>query len=514
MAFVIRLLVIATLFACSSPKQAPADATGDSTPDGSTVHKPNFVFILTDDLDDGVYNKMPRLKTLLDDAGTRFTRHHLNIALCCPSRTAILRGQYAHNTKIFSNAPPNGGFETFFKDGSEADTLPVWLAAAGYRTTLVGKYLNGYPNTAPALYKPPGWTEWVSPVDGNPYSEYNYDLNDNGVLVPHAGTPDDYMVDLIAAKSVDFIQRAASDHTPFFMYITPYAPHSPATPADAYANDFVGAKAPRTPSFNEADVSDKPAWLSGQPLLTATQLDHIDALYRKRLQSMESVEDLVQRVVDTLTATGQLENTYIVFTSDNGFHQGQHRLNSGKQTAFDEDLLVPLVVRGPGVPAGVTVDYPTVNVDFAPTFLELAGAAIPAGVDGRSLRALLGGAPPDRATWRQLVLLEHGEDSGAELQQVRAPIGTLEPLDDPSGAAEDSQKPPPFEGIRTARYTYVEYPGGERELYDHQTDPDQLTNIAGTPAAVDVLGQLATTLHSLHACQGEGCRAAEQAATP
>ncbi|MEJ7604229.1 MAG: sulfatase [Kofleriaceae bacterium] len=502
------LLAIATLVACQSPASAPLDAQPDTPPgDAASIRKPNVVFVVVDDLDTGVYDQMPRLKTLLDDAGARFDNHYLNIALCCPSRAAILRGQYAHNTKIFGNGPPHGGFEAFFTNGSEAETLPVWLAAAGYRTTLIGKYMNGYPTREQPLYIPPGWTEWRSPVDGGPYGEYDYTLNENGVSVPYGNTDQDYLVDVIAAKSADFIQRAATERTPFFMYITPYAPHSPATPATRYQDAFPGAKAPRTASFNEDAFGDKPAWLRDNPKLDAMQIDQMDRLYRKRLQSMLAVEDLVQQLIDTLTATGELEHTYIVFTSDNGFHQGQHRMISGKQTAFEEDINVPLIVRGPGIAAGSRIAQASANVDFAPTFLDLAGTPIPAGVDGRSLRALLAGTPP--ATWRQAILLEHGEGVDPETERFRSPPGTLEPADSPLAG----ESPPPFEGIRTTRYTYVEYPSGERELYDNETDPAQLENIAAD-ASNQLLGQLSSALRGLHDCSGEACRVAEQVTVP
>src|SRR5260221_6086773 len=219
-------------------------------------------------------------------------------------------------------------------------------------------------------------------------------------------------------------------------------------------NDFPDARAPRTPSFNEADVSDKPAWVQALPLLTDVDISDIDKLYRKRRQAMEGVEARVANVIDTLTATGQLDNTYIVFTSDNGFHQGQHRLKSGKNTEFDEDLIVPMIVRGPGVPAAMTHDAPTLNVDFAPTFLDLAMAAIPTSVDGRSFAPLLAGAVPP--SWRQFIFLEHAAETG-DAPALRPPgiRSTLEPGDQldvqPLAPAMSG---PPFEGVRTPRYTY------------------------------------------------------------
>jgi arylsulfatase A-like enzyme len=511
----VALCLACSLIACSSSNHL-TDAThgSDSAPvDTSTGVKPNIVFVLTDDLDVGVYSRMPRLHQLMNDQGLAFTQHHLNISLCCPSRTAILRGQYAHNTQIFGNSPPNGGFETFFANHSETETLPVWLAAAGYHTVLMGKYLNGYPNTAPADYVPPGWSEWSSPVAGNPYSDYNYTMNENGQDKAYAMAATDYMPDVLTAKAVDFIQRASSTHQPFFIYIAPYVPHSPATPAPRYASDFPGAKAPRTASFNQSDVSHSPTWVQALPALTTTQIAAIDALYQKRLQSMEAVEDMVQQIVDTLQQTGQLDHTYIVFTSDNGFHQGQHRLRSGKNTEFDEDLLVPLVIRGPGVPAGATIDAPTVNCDFAPTFLDLAGAAIPDGVDGRSLVPLLGGHAP--AVWRNAVLLQHAAEVVDTEPHLRdSVLTTLEPEDVVGTAAQAAaESPPPFEGVRTKKYTYVEYASGEKELYDHDTDPAEVTNIAAT-ASPTITAPLAAIVHAMHGCKGAACRQAEQMPVP
>jgi arylsulfatase A-like enzyme len=512
--------VILIASACSHPSSStdapPADGVASAPDTPPAAHAPNIVFILTDDLDRGVYDQTPRLKTLLDDQGTSFTRHYLNISLCCPSRTAILRGQYAHNTKIFSNAPPTGGFETFYANGSEAQTMAVWLQQAGYTTALFGKYLNGYPNTAPADYIPPGWSEWYSAIAGNPYGEYNYTLDENGKEVVYGAAPGDYMVDVISAKLDDFITRAGASGKPFFAYVAPFSPHAPATPAPRYANDFPLAQAPRTPGWNEADVSDKPMWLQTHPLLTQPQIAAIDALYRKRLQSMEGIADLVEHTIDTLQKTGHLGDTYIVFTSDNGFHQGQHRLLSGKNTEFDEDLIVPLVVRGPGVAAGATVDVPTVNVDFAPTFVDLAGAAIPAAVDGRSLVPFLRGQAP--ASWRQSVLLEHGADvpdGEAMLWRASYPKSALEPADvaDLTAAAAAAEAPPPFVGVRTGRYTYVEYQTGEKELYDDENDPAQLVNLAAT-ADPALLAQLAAAAHALNGCQGDACRTAEAAAVP
>jgi arylsulfatase A-like enzyme len=471
---------------------------------------PNIVFILTDDqaLTDLAF--MPNVKALLVDQGMNFANHYVTLSLCCPSRVTGLRGQFAHNTEIFDNSAPDGGFAAVYSLGLENSTAATWLSAAGYRTAMLGKYLNGYPETAPSkTYIPPGWTEWVSPNDGNPYKAYNYTLNVNGTSVPYGATESDYLTDVLSTKAVDFINRSIDQHPdqPFFLYLASYAPHGPATPAPRHANLFPGAQVPRTASFNEADVSDKPPWVQAQPFLTATQIADMDALYRKRLQSLQAVDEMVKAVVDTLQAKGQLANTYIFFASDNGFHQGQHRLDSGKMTAFEEDLKVPLVVRGPGIAPGSTATAMTANVDYASTFAEIGGATAPSFVDGRSLVPLLGGQSP--ADWRQALLLEHKTVKDPDELLLKR-NGTLEPSDPfqkPAGSGPDIA---PFTGLRTVDgKTYVEYEDGSFELYDNQADPAQLTNVY-TSAPPDQKAQLTRWIGRLKGASGTTLRQAER----
>jgi hypothetical protein len=344
-------------------------------------------------------------------------------------------------------------------------------------------------------------------------------MNENGQIVRHGSGPNAYMTDVLSRKANNFIRRAAqaAEKKPFFMYIAAYAPHGPATPAPRHADAFPDAQAPRTRSFNESNVSDKPAWVQTHPRLTASQVAAMDALYRKRLQSMLAVEDLVDSLIRTLENTGELDNTYVFFTSDNGFHQGQHRLNSGKNTAFEEDLRVPLVVRGPGVPAGGNLDHLAANLDLAATFAELAGVAPPEVVDGRSLAPLLTADPPLVGGWRRALLLEHGFPGDAPEVAADDAEGALEPadpFDEAAAAVDEAAAPAPkgvpvFQGLRTAgRVTYIEYSTGERELYRLSTDPDQLANAYGK-ADPDRLARLASWLDSLRRCAGAECRAAE-----
>lgn len=463
--------------------------------------KANIVLVLTDDLDARSIEFMPKLKSLLAERGTTFSNYLVNVSLCCPSRTSMLRGQYAHTTGIFGNQPPAGGFEAVYAKKLEDSTIATWLHDAGYRTALIGKYLNGYPQRAASTYVPPGWDEWDSPSKGVPYSEFNYTLNENGTLVSYGAAPEDYLGDVIAAKAGAFIRQASADRKPFFLYLPTYAPHGPATPAPRHQDLFPEAKALRNPSFNEEDVSDKPAWVRALPSLTPARVRQIDDLYRKRLQSLQAVDEMLAGLVQTLQETGSLDNTYLVFSSDNGFHLGQHRQMSGKQAPYEEDIRVPLIVRGPGVPAGRTVDHLSGNIDLAPTFAEWAGVQAPDTVDGRSLAPLLRTDPPPVAAWRDAFLLEHGAPEVVDGSDVS---GVNEPAD-PSTSPAGNRGIPQFNGIRTRTHTYVEYSTGERELYDLTADPHQLQNSvqSADPALVR---SLADRLHQLARCSGAACQ--------
>lgn len=484
--------------------------------------QPNIVFILTDDLDEGVFEKDAGLQTLLTQKGTKFSKHFVQLSLCCPSRVSTLRGQYAHNTGIYTNTPDTGGgFQTFYSKGLENSTIGTWLQAAGYRTAFFGKYLNGYPNGAPSTtYIPPGWTRWFSPNGGSPYSEYNYSLNENGTTVSYGSAPADYLGDVLSRKVTTFIKNTTTNYPnkPFFAWVASYKPHGPATPPPRYVGKYAGEKAPRTASFNEADVSDKPDWIKSKPLLTDTQIANIDDLYEKRRESLLAVTDLVQNVIDTLTAQGVLDNTYIVFTSDNGFHQGQHRLNSGKNSAYEEDLNVPLIVRGPGVPAGQVVNHFTANVDLAPTFAELAGVTPPSFVDGRSLVPFLKGITP--ATWRLAILNEHAGPSSLTLSSTD---GLLEPQDPADVQALSTGGAPVYLGLRTkpvittpvktyGPLNYVAYDTGEHELYDVVADPAQLSNSYNSLTTADpaLKQKLDAWISSLRSASGQALRDAEQ----
>jgi len=463
--------------------------------------KPNIILILTDDQDLilGSFDAMPEVQELLAKEGTTFANAFVPLSLCCPSRSSILTSLYTHNTQIYTNTLPDGGFQLFRGLGHENHTIGVALQAAGYRTALMGKYLNDYPKGVDPTYVPPGWNEWDVPAIGDAYYQYNYTLNQNGILVPHGNAEADYLDDVITERAHAFINEAAVLRTPFFLFFNPYAPHKPAAAAPRHAKLFRKAKAPRTPSFDEADVSDKPQAIRERRRLNQYDINELDKLYRLRLRSLKAVDESIASLIDLLEKNGQLDNTYILFTSDNGFHLGQHRLFATKYTPYEEDIRVPLIVRGPGVRANKVVKALTENVDLAPTIAELAGATMPLPVDGRSFVPFLRGTQPAQP-WRQQVYLEQ-----FKFREV-AGTGVQEPADGP--AVEEY---PTHLGLRTATYKFVEYSTGEREYYDLVNDRYELQNLAPRLDA-KLLGQLTARVHALSTCRGQGCRNVEAAA--
>ncbi len=498
-------------------------------------NRPNIVFILTDDQAVGETDYMANLQALMAQQGLTFKEYFVNVSLCCPSRATTLCGQYAHNTTIHSNEGSSyGGFNRFYTLGKESSTMAAWLKASSYRTGYIGKYLNGYPNSGATLYIPPGWSEWYSPNGGSPYSQVGYSMNENGTTVSYgsANNPSSYAGDVFNTKATGFINRAAGANVPFFLYVNTYSPHvadasHPAVPAARDANLFPGLTAPRTPSWNEADVSDKPAYIRNLPLLNSGQIGEIDAWYRKRIQSLQAVDKMIGDIIATLKSTGEYSNTYIFFASDNGYHMGQHRLVQGKTASYEEDMHVPLFVVGPGVAANQTRDHLAGNIDLAPTFADIAGVTptnYATQVDGRSLLPLLGNNPPPVDGWRQALLLEHWLENtvAAAAPDPVADVRLLEPEDSlPAPRAMASlvgpyneiwpANLPGYKGLRTAYYKYVEYTTGERELYDLRTDPYELQNAISTADPL-LLSELSYRLANLAGCAGNSCRAVEDAA--
>lgn len=510
-----------------------ADPAGPAAAPGA----PNVVVVYLDDLDVALLEDnldvLPSIREDLVERGTRFTNAFVVDSVCCPSRATMLRGQYDHNHDVRGNAAPHGGFARFHELGHEDSTVATWLQDAGYTTGLFGKYLNGYPDGVERTYVPPGWDAWVSVSRGNGHRGFGYTLNVDGTLERHGDAPDDYLVDVLADHASGFVDERAGDE-PFFALVSLYVPHLPAVGPPRYADAHADATAPRPPSFGEPDVSDKPAFVRNQAPLDEVTIAWLDSVYRRQLRTMRAADDLVGEVVAALERTGELDETYLVLTSDNGFHRGQHRLRAGKLTAYDEDVRVPLVVRGPGVPAGGTVEEIVLNTDLAPTFADLAGARVPDFVDGRSFAPLLHGERP--ATWREGFLVERYDDdvtaalgAGAAAAAGDDGEGTGPPGDAAGGGAapappEDGDVgpipptitvslTPAYFALRTRDHLYVEWGNGDVELYDLRADPYQLDNRAGT-APPEVLRAFAERLAELKRCAGAACRAAEDRPAP
>jgi N-acetylglucosamine-6-sulfatase len=446
--------------------------------------KPNIVFILADDMRKDDLQYMPQTTALLKDQGMRFQNAFVSNALCCPSRATIMRGQYAHNTGVWNNenvGGPDAGGQAYRNKGHEKDNVAARLDAAGYRTALIGIYLNGMKDKT---HVPPGWDKWFA-TWGEDY--FDYDANDQGTI-RHFGTKaSDYRTDVVSEETRKFIGRSVAQGKPFFAYVAPKAPHSPATPAPRDAHTYDGLKAPRLSSFNEQDASDKPSWIRQLPRLSDAKKAKIDNNAEKRAESLQAVDDLVAGVVGKLKDKGVMGNTYVFFTSDNGFHYGEHRIPRGKARPYEEDVRMPLLVRGPGISAGRQAQKLVLNTDYLPTFTDLAcSSTSPCDTqhwsyvpDGRSLRPVLKGTATG---WRSAVLLEahHTPEGGAT---------------------------PASSGIRTSSgRKYVEYAGEARELYYLGRDPYELNNKypATTPSA-----GLVSHLHALKTCAADSCRAAE-----
>ena len=427
---------------------------------------------------------MPKLKAAFIDKGLRFTNAFATTPLCGPSRANILAGEFTHNTGVIGNVGSESGYPGWLKGGFDNANIGPWLKAAGYKTGIFGKYQNDYPTDAPTpTFVPPGWDDWrVVMSDRVGYND-EYTLNENGVLKEYTSATGGYQTDILSERMQSFIRAAeANDSQPFFAFLSVAAPHTPTAPAARHLSAFPGAQAPRTQAFNEADISDKPRWFQDQaPLMDGATIAELDSDYRGSLQALLAVEEAVDALFATLDQLGESSNTYVFFTSDNGLHRGEHRLRGGKNTAYEESIKVPFYVRGPGVPAGRTIEHLAGLVDLAPTFLSLAGASIPASVDGMSLTPLLSATPPALSAWRSELLIEH-----------------------PGGAGLPIRIPGYF-GIRTQTEMYVEYDNGESEYYDLRADPLELSNLA-RQASSSTIARLSSRVATLSRCRGASCR--------
>ena len=465
------------------PPGSPAPGSMDEAAAAQT--RPNVIVIESDDQTQESMRVMTQVRTLLGGEGATFSNSFVNFPQCCPSRATFLTGQYAHNHGVLDNDVETGGFETF--EASYANNnLAVWLENAGYRTAMIGKYLNGYGEADPTLV-PRGWTEFYAAAD---QSVYNYDLNEQGTLVHYGSAVEDFKQDVLTGKAVDFVNRSAPSPEPFFAWLTYTAPHDggpdpnpnppfdctgTAKPAPRHANAFDSEPLPQPPSFNEADVSDKPPSIQALAPLSATNIAGSTRRYRCRLDSLLSVDEGVRDVVQALDNAGELDKTLVIYTSDNGYFHGEHRIRQGKIRHYEESSRVPLIMRGPGIPTGVTVDDLVINADLAPTILDATGVSPGLVMDGQSLLPLAANPNPSPRPSGRDLLIETGT----------------------------------YAAIRTDRYVYAEHYVGEdagaTELYDLQDDPYELQSLHDDPAYADRKTALARRLADLRQCSGASC---------
>ena len=470
-------------------------AVGGSTGghSGSSAHaavappRPNIVVLETDDQTLAEMEVLPSVRRLIGGEGVTFDNNFDAFSLCCPSRATFLTGQYSHNNGVRGNAPPDGGYEKL----DHTNTLPVWLQSAGYYTVHVGKYLNGYGRRNP-LEIPPGWIEWHGAVDPTTYRYYNYTLNENGVLTTYCATPDPscYQTDVYREKANEIIRRRAPEG-PFFLWVAFLANHSggPREPGDPrgvatpdpaprHADRFANTPMPTPPNFNEADVSDKPTLIRRLAPITPRQRANIQENWQQRRETLLAVDEAVTSIVDTLRQSGELDNTLLIFTSDNGFFHGEHRIRSGKVRLYEESIRVPLLMRWTGnrsLPRGVHRKQLTSNIDDAETILAAAGdSARPGRIeDGVSL-------------------LRYWRDGGLELGRALL-------VDNMPGVTH-------FDAIRSRNFIYAEHQNGDRELYDLRKDPYELLSEHANPAYDALKAALAARLHTLVTCAGATCR--------
>jgi N-acetylglucosamine-6-sulfatase len=429
--------------------------------------KPNILFVLTDDQMPSTLEHMPNYQRLAEQG--RVFENTVNVhPWCCPARAVMQRGQYSHNTGVTSNTWPQGGYRRFEANGLADDSLPVWLQTAGYETAYFGKYMNGYAQ----VKAPPGWDRWFayagshgmgwSPIsDGTKYLETK-GANDSEARV--------------AKRAANYIESAEG---PYFATVAFGAPHEPYPYPKAYADRFGGVKSPRTAAFNERDVSDKPRYVRSRDRMGGKAVRATDEKYREALRSLVRVDSFIGEAL-------REQNTYVVFTTDNGTHTGYHRLPYGKRTPYEVDMVFPMTIRGPGVEPGTTQKL-VGNHDLAPTLVDLAGGAVPEFVDGRSVVPLFGG---DVEPWRTAILSRN-----------------VASAEDKAGDA------PAWTAVRTESRTYVEYGTGERELYDILSDPDNSENLLAPGGSGDA-EELPVRLETLKGCSAEKAVSCPEAEGP
>jgi N-acetylglucosamine-6-sulfatase len=432
--------------------------------------RPNVVVIDTDDQNATDMFVMQKTLALLGAKGTTFRNSYVSYPLCCPSRATFLTGQYAHNHGVLTDGR--------FGDLDSTNTLAVWLNHARYRTAMVGKYLNGYGTFNPREI-PPGWRQWFALTGGTEQKRYGFKLNENGKVRYYPRKPANYIDYVLDSKVNGLLKAWAPSPKPFFIYYNPNNPHGERAlpiwstrdpePAPQYLGALGDLTAPRNPNFNEQNVSDKPEEIKQIPRLSDDQLADLDRRYRGRLESLLSVDDEVKRIVGLVRKYGDKRKTFFIFTSDNGLELGAHRIQF-KEYLYEEGERVPLIIRGPGIPQGVTRDQLVANIDLAPTIVSITGARPGRVMDGIPLQPLATDATNEQGR----DLLFESPDTGSY-------------------------------GVRRGPWVYNQYASGDAELYNLDSDPYELVNLAKKPANASLVSSLAAELARLRVCSGASC---------
>ncbi|MGH2981362.1 MAG: sulfatase family protein [Solirubrobacterales bacterium] len=497
--------------------------------------RPNVILIQTDDqsmsqlyalstVSGTPQVAMPNTLTLIAGGGITFNRYYVSDPLCCPSRATALTGQYAHNNGVLGNGPTAfGGYGAL----SKQHNLAVWLQGAGYRTIHIGKFLNyyGQPPVSAPTEVPPGWSHWETlagedsthyfygyrlNVNGEvrgPFGEISYARRDEpGCVSDPAADPCEYQTDVLTQSAVEQVLGSAGP-SPFFLSLDYVAPHGDfrppwgAEPAPRHYDSWSAVPLPRPPGFNERDVSDKPRFLRRARRLGGIGIAHAQQEWQKGLESLRAVDDGVARLFGALAGTGELARTYVIFTTDNGFFNGEHRIQRSKFLPYEPATHVPLLMRGPGIRPGSRSGELVANVDLAPTILQIAGTGPSVAVDGRSL--LRFARKPRKRTTRPLLL--EGFTRAVDVATARATGATASIRDAP---IRD------FQGIRVGRYKYVRYRGGVKELYDLRRDPYEQHSRIKDRRYREVRSFLAKRLNWLRRCSGRVCRKRLKAKIP
>ncbi|MGK2955465.1 MAG: sulfatase family protein [Solirubrobacterales bacterium] len=508
-------------------------------------NRPNIVLIQADDLVRSDIRYMPNVQRVIQRGGTTFTNYNAPYPLCGPARASLLTGQLAHNNGVLANFKGNDGGYYRLRDlpgrRNEKNSLGPWMHQAGYRTGFVGKYLNDY-GTLDRTEIPSGWDSWKALIDQSTYDYYNYAMNLNG-KVKYWGDPTyaeshlelgtmavtdtpttfgelfaafqeaydpfdyfgwqrsrDYTMDVNGKMANQFVQGSVKSRKPFFLYYATPGPHAEDTnhlqglrpgapdpdprPPKRYEHTFDNVKLPEPPAFNEADVSDKASNVSGLAELTEEQIETVTKSYRGRLGTVKSIDDQVGKIVKSLKRSGELDDSILMFTSDNGYLQGEHRLAASKFMPYENALRIPMLMSGPGINANQRLSGVGLDIDIAPTVVAAAKAKAGRLMDGISLLAAAKGQ-------KKLPKRNIPMEAERPLFKFTTPLTAFDV---------------PFYGVKTDRYKYIHWSFEERELYDMKKDPNELENIANDPDMAGVVAELEQEALQLSKCKGANCR--------